>query len=57
MDVSNSQNVFKILTGKPIGTTPLGNPRNSWEDNIRKHPKEIGINTRNLVRSTLDRDY
>ena len=28
-----------------------------WEDNIRMDPKEVGINTRNLVNSAQDRDY
>ena len=28
-----------------------------WEDNIRMDLKEIGINTRNCVGSTQDRDY
>ena len=28
-----------------------------WEDNIKMDLKEIGINTRNWVDSTKDRDY
>ena len=36
---------------------PLGRPRRRWEDNIRMDLKEIGINTRNQVESTQDRDY
>ena len=43
---------FKILAGKPIGKIPKGR----WEDNIRMDLKDIGINTRNLVDSALDRD-
>ena len=39
---------LKILTGKPAGKWPWC----GWEDNIR-----IGINTRNGVDSTQDRDY
>ena len=35
---------FKILTGKPTGKRPLGRPRRRWEDNIRMHLEEIGIN-------------
>jgi hypothetical protein len=27
---------YKILVGKPEGKTPLGRPRRSWEDNIKK---------------------
>jgi hypothetical protein len=26
---------YKNLLGKPEGTTPLGRPRHSWEDNIQ----------------------
>jgi hypothetical protein len=47
----------KILTGKPTGKRPLGRPRRRREDNIRMDLKEIGINTRNRVDSTQDRDY
>ena len=43
---------FKMLTD-----TPLGRPKRSWEDNIRKYLKEIGINTRNWVDSAQDRNY
>jgi hypothetical protein len=39
--------VLQILTGTPIGKRPLGRPRHRWEDNIRKHLKEIGISMRN----------
>ena len=46
---------FKILTGKP--TEKKGRPRNRWEDNIRMDLKEIGVNARNWVDSTQDRDY
>jgi hypothetical protein len=36
---------YKILVGKPEGKRPLGNPRNSWEDNnikmdIRENKRE-----------------
>ena len=42
---------------KPTGKSPLGRPRRICEDNIRMDLKEIGINTRNLVDSSQDRDY
>ena len=48
---------FKILTGKPTGKRPLGRPRRRWEDNIRIHFKEMGINTRNWANSAQDIDY
>ena len=40
-----------MLTGKPIGKRPLGRPRRRWEDNIRMHLEEIGINAGNWVDS------
>ena len=51
------QDVFKILTGTPTGTRPLGRPRRRWEENIRMDLYEIGINTRNWVALAQDRDY
>ena len=55
--MEEERSAFKILTSKPTGKSPLERPRRRWEDNIRMDLKEIGINTRNLVHSTQDRDY
>ena len=38
---------FKILISKLTGKRPLGRPRSRWEDYIRMHFKEIGINAKN----------
>ena len=54
--MEEGRSAFKILTGKPTGKLPLGRPRRRWEDNISMNLKEIGINTRNWVDSTEDRD-
>ena len=35
----------------------LERPRRRWENNIRMNLKEVGINTRNWVDSTQNRDY
>ena len=51
------RSAFKILTTKSTGKRPLGRHKLRWEDNIRIDVKEIGINTRNCVDSTLDSDY
>ena len=48
------RSTFKILTITPTGNIPLGRPKRRWEDNIRIDIKEIYVNTRNLVDSTLD---
>jgi hypothetical protein len=44
---------FKILTGMPTGKRPLESPR----DNNRMDLREVGVNMRNWVDSTQDRDY
>ena len=46
-----------MLTGKPTGKRPLERARHRWEDNIRMELKEIGINMRNWVDLSQDRDY
>ena len=51
------RNAFKVLTGKLTGQKPLGRPRRRWEDNIKMHLEEIGINKRNWFDSPLDRNY
>ena len=55
--MEEGRNAFKILTGTPTKKRLFGRPRCRWEDNIRMYLKEIGINTRNWVDSTQDRDY
>ena len=42
--IEESRSAFKIVTGKPTGTRPLGRPRRRWENNIRINIEEIGIN-------------
>ena len=55
--MENVRSAFKILTGTPTGKRPLVRPRRRWEDNIRMDLKEIGINMKNWVDLTQDRDY
>ena len=55
--MKEGRSAFKMLTGTPAGKRPLGRRRHRWEDNIRMNLKEIGINTRNWIDSTQDRDY
>ena len=55
--MENCRSSFKILTGTPTGSTPLGGPMYIWEDNIRMNLKEIGISPRNWVHSAQDRNY
>ena len=55
--MEKGRSAFKILTVTSTEKRPLLKPRHRWEDNIRMKLKEIGIDTRNLVNSTQDRDY
>jgi hypothetical protein len=55
--MEEDRSAFKILICKPTGKRPLGRPRRRWEDNIRKNLKEMGVNTRNWVDFSQDRDY
>ena len=45
--MEDGKGAFKILIGKPTGKRPLGRPLHRWQNNIRMHLQEIGINTRN----------
>ena len=47
----------RVISSKPTGKRPLGRSRRRWEDNFRMGLKEIGVNTKNWVDSTQDRDY
>ena len=47
---------FKILTGNPTGTRPLGKRMRRWEDSIRMDLKEIGINMKSWIVSAHDKD-
>ena len=55
--MEEGRSAFKILTGKSTGKRPSESPRRIWEGIIRMDFKEIGINSRNWVDSTQDRNY
>ena len=55
--MQEDRSAINILKGTLKGKRLLGRPRRRWEENIRMDLKYIGINTRNLVDSTQDRDY
>ena len=48
---------FKMLTGIPTGKRNLRRTRRTWEDDIRRDLKEIGVNMRNWIDLTHERDY
>ena len=35
------RDIYRVLVGKPDGKTPLGRPRNRWEDNIKIDLQEV----------------
>jgi hypothetical protein len=37
------RNAYKILVGKPEGKKPLRRPMHKWEDNVKRDPREIGL--------------
>ena len=39
--MEEGKTAFKLLTGTPTGTRPLGRPRHRWEDNIKMNLEEI----------------
>ena len=45
--IEESKSCLIILTGTSAGKRPLERPWGRWEDNIRMHLKELGINKRN----------
>ena len=45
--IGKDRSVLKISIGKPMGKRSLERPGHSWEGNIRKEFKVIGVVTRN----------
>jgi hypothetical protein len=43
------------LVGRPKGKRPPGSPRHRWEDNIKLHLREIGIDGTNWIQMAQDR--
>jgi hypothetical protein len=41
--MGEKRNVYRLLVGKPEGKRPLGKPRCTWIDNIKKGLVEIGL--------------
>jgi hypothetical protein len=45
--MGEGRNVYRVLVGRPEGKRPLGIPSRRWEDNIKLHLREIGIDGAN----------
>ena len=55
--LEEGRSAFEILTGAPTGKRLLGRSRRRWEDNIRMHLKESGVNTKTWVDWAQGTDY
>jgi hypothetical protein len=45
--MEEGRGVYSVLVGKPEGKRLLGRPRRRWEDNIKLHIRETGIDGAN----------
>jgi transcription termination factor 2 len=45
---------YRVLVGSPEGKRPLRRPRRRWEDNIKIHLMEIGIDGADWIRLAWD---
>jgi len=48
--------IYSVLVTKPEGKTPLGRPRNRWEDNNKMDLQEVGCGDMDWVDVAQDRD-
>ena len=48
--------LYRVLVGRPEGKRPLGRPRLTWEDNIKKDLQEVGCGRMVLIELVQDRD-
>jgi hypothetical protein len=47
--------VYRVLVGRTEGKRTLRGPRCRWEDNIKLHLREIGIDGANCIQLPRDR--
>jgi hypothetical protein len=47
--LGEGRGVYRVLFGRPEGQRPLGRPRRRWEDTIKLHLREIGIDGVNWI--------
>jgi hypothetical protein len=53
--MGEGRGVYRVLVGRSEGKRPLGRPRRRWEDNMKMHLREIGIDAKNWNRLAQDR--
>ena len=47
---------YRVLVGKQEGKSPLGRPRDRWEDNIKIDLQEVGLGDIDWIDTARDRD-
>jgi hypothetical protein len=53
--IGEGRDVYRVVVGKLEGKRSLGRPRRRWEDNIKRHLRETGIDGANWIRLAQDR--
>jgi hypothetical protein len=53
--MGEGRGVYRVLVGRPEGKRPLRRPRRRWDDNIKLHLREVGIDGANWIRLAQDR--
>jgi len=48
--------LYRVLVGKPVGKRPIGRPRLSWEDNIKRDLQEVGCGGMDWIELAQDND-
>jgi hypothetical protein len=53
--MEEGKGVYRVLVGEPEAKRPLGRPGRRWENNIKLHLREIGIDGANWICLAQDR--
>jgi hypothetical protein len=54
--MGKKKNAYRILEGKPDGNRLLGRPRHRWVDNIEIDLRETGLDGKDWIDVTEDRE-
>jgi hypothetical protein len=54
--MGEKRGAYRVLVGKPERKRPLGRPRRTWEDNIKRGLPEVGSEGMDWIEIAQDRD-
>jgi hypothetical protein len=54
--MGESRSAFWVVVGKPEENRPLGIPRNTWEDNIKRDLNEMEFGGKDWIYLAKDKD-